>query len=333
MSVGPVALPAPDPPDFGRMVSQRLARLRREMQARDIHGTVLLHGPNVTYATGFVPEAVDASHAYHRRSVAIVSAAGGPARLHPHGPDGATGGTAPLGAASRGGGRAVAAATAGADRRAPLWPELDDGAEAVRAAIFEVLGDCAGRRVAVDAVTGAMARAGVLAGAELVDASRIVGPARVVKTPDELACIDRAQQRTERAMVAAQAACRPGVRRAEVAGAFLVALRNVEAVGGGAGRGGAGTSGMGGLVAPFQNGIDPIFQSMPARRDGGSRTSTGHVAFPTGVDNPAFAEGDWCGWTPAWAIGAICPTSAAPGWWGAARTPPSSRCSTAGWLC
>ena len=31
---------------------------------------------------------------------------------------------------------------------------------------------------------------------------------------------------------------------------------------------------------------------MPAHRDGGPRTSTGHVAFPTGVDNPVFAEGD-----------------------------------------
>ena len=31
---------------------------------------------------------------------------------------------------------------------------------------------------------------------------------------------------------------------------------------------------------------------MPTRRDSGLRTSTGHVAFPTGVDDPVFAEGD-----------------------------------------
>ncbi len=255
--------------DLGRMAAERLGRLRDQMQAQGVDGAVLLHGPHVTYATGHVPEAVDASHANHRRAVAIVGAADGPARLHAHDPVGD-----------------VAAACA--EVGAPLWPELDDAAAAVGAAIAEVLGDVTGRRVAVDAVTGAMARAGVLDGAELVDASRVLGPARMVKTDDELACIDEAQRQTERAMGAAQAACVPGATRAEVAGAFLAALRD----------GGAGTD----LAAlrdsdassgfDYRNGIDPIFQPMPAHRDGGPRTSTGHVAFPTGVDNPVLAEGD-----------------------------------------
>ena len=246
-------------PDLGRMGQQRLARLRQGMQIRDVHGAVLLHGPNIAYATGFVGEAVDASHARHRRAVAIVGASDGLPRLHAHGPHEAV----------------AAAVSAGAECSAPLWPELDDGAEAVAAAIRDVLGDCAGRRVAVDAVTGAMARAGVLAEADLVDASRVLAPARVVKTPDELACIDQAQRWTERAMVPAKHACVPGATRAEVAGAFLVALRGLEA-GGGA----------------CHNVIDPIFQPMPVRHDRGPRTSTGHVAFPTGVDNPVFAEAD-----------------------------------------
>ena len=248
---------APAAPDLRRMGTERLARLRHQMQARDIHGAVLLHGPNVSYATGYVPDAVDASHANHRRAVAVVGAAGGPARLHAHG-------------------AAAGTAAACAEVGPPLWPELDDGVAAVGAAIAEVLGDLAGRRVAVDGVTGAMARAGVLDGAELVDASRVLGPARVVKTGDELACIDQAQRHTERAMAAAQAACVPGATRAEVAGAFLAALRGGDP----------------GADAAYRNGIDPIFQPMPARRDGGPRTSTGHVAFPTGVDDPVFAEGD-----------------------------------------
>ena len=237
---------------------------------------MLLHGPNVSYATGHVPEAVDASHANYRRAVAIVGAADGPPRLHAHDD--------------------VGAAAACAEVGAPLWPELDDGAAAVGAAIAEALGDVTGRRVAVDAVTGAMARAGVLDGAELVDASRVLGPARVVKTSDELACIDQAQRHTERAMDAAQAACTPGATRAGVAGAFLAALRDGDATSGGAGigpaalRDGDATSGGAGLA--YCNGIDPIFQPMPARRDGGPRTGTGHVAFPTGVDNHVFAEGD-----------------------------------------
>ena len=243
--------------DFGRMGSERLARLRDQMRAQGVDGAVLLHGPHVTYATGHVPDAVDASHANHRRAVAIVDSAAGPARLHAHDPVGDV---------------AAVCAEAGA----PLWPELDDGAAAVGTAIAEVLGDVAGCRVAVDGVTGAMARAGVLDGAELVDASRVLGPARVVKTADELACIDQAQRHSERAMGAAQAACAPGATRAEVAGAFLAALRNGDP----------------GLSLAYSNEIDPIFQPMPAHRDGGPRTSTGHVAFPTGVDNPVFAEGD-----------------------------------------
>ena len=254
--------------DLRRMGSERLARLRAEMQAQGVDGAVLMGGPNVCYATGHVPEAVDASHANHRRAVVIVSATDGPSRLHAHDPVG----------------EAVAA---GAESGGPLWPELDDGAAGVGAAIAEVLGDVTGRRVAVDALTGAMARAGVLDGAELVDASRVVGAARVIKTADELACIDQAQRRTERAMIAAQDACVPGATRAEVAGVFLAALRD-----GDTGPGLAYRNGTAETSSAYRNGIDPIFQPMPARRDGGSRTSTGHVAFPTGVDNPVFAKGD-----------------------------------------
>ena len=242
---------------------ERLARLREQMGAQGVDGAVLMHGPHVTYATGHVPEAVDASHANHRRAVAIVGAAEGPARLHAHDP-------------------VSDAVPAGAEVGGALWPELDEGVAAVGEAVAEVLGDVTGRRVAVDGVTGAMARAGVLDGAELVDASRVLGPARVVKTADELDCIDQSQRHTEQAMRAARAACVPGAARSQVAGAFLSALREGDA----AGQGGDGAG------QAHRNGIDAIFQPMPARRDGGPRTSTGHVAFPTGVDNPVFSEGD-----------------------------------------
>ena len=249
------------------MGAERLARLREQMRVQGVDGAVLLHGPNVCYATGHVPAAVDTSHANHQRAVAIVSAADGPARLHSHDP--------------------ATDATAGSETGAPLWPELDDGAAALESAIAEVLGDVAGLRVAVDAMTGAMVRAGVLDGAALIDASRVVGAAQVIKTADELACIDQAQRWTERAMTGAQEACVPGASRAEVAGAFLAALRDGDLEQGLAYR-----NGIAATVAAYQNGIDPIFQPMPVRRDSGPRTSTGHVAFPTGVDNPVFARGD-----------------------------------------
>ena len=281
------------------MGSERLARLREQMQAQGVDGAVLLHGPNVCYATGHVPDAVDASHANYRRALAIVSAAGGPARLHAHGPAGESAGCADLGvplwpelddeaaAAAAGAGADAGAATAarvGADAGAATVARVGVGgvgaagvgAGGVAAAVAEVLGSVAGRRIAVDGMTGAMVRAGALDGAELVDAGRVLGPARVVKTVDELACIDRSQRRTEQAMAAAQEACVPGASRAAVAGALLAALDDGDP----------------GPGAAFRNEIDPIFQPMPDRRDGGPRTSTGHVAFPTGVDNPVYVEGD-----------------------------------------
>jgi Xaa-Pro aminopeptidase len=155
--------------------------------------------------------------------------------------------------------------------QAGVWPELDEGAALLARTLADITGGLAGRRVAVDVQTGAMLRAGVLDGASLVDAGSVVGAAKVVKTDDELACITEAQRRNEVAMVAAQQACVPGATRGEVAGAFLAALREV------------------GVEA---NMIDPIFQPMPRSVADGPRTTTGDVAFPTGVGNPVFAKDD-----------------------------------------
>jgi Xaa-Pro aminopeptidase len=223
-------------PDLARLHAERLAKVRASMAEQGVDALVLLHGPHVAYATGHVPEAVDVGHALHCRPVAVVTADD----VRVHGP--------------------------GAEHP-PLWPELDEQAAALRAAI----GDVRGRRVGVDELTGAMRRGGVLDGADLVDASRVLGPARLCKTADELACIDLAQRTNEEAMVATQAAAVPGARRSEVAGVFL--RRLVE-------------------LGCTSNLIDPIFEVVPRTRDGGCRTSTGHIAFPTGVGDPTFAEGD-----------------------------------------
>ncbi len=229
------------------MCAQRLARLRTEMAEQQVDAAVLLHGPNVSYATGFVPDAVDASHATFQRALAIVTQ--DRVRLHAHGrTDGLE---CEIGEA--------------------LWPELDDGIPAMRSALHEVAGALAGRRIAVDSVTGAMARAGLYDGAQLVDANRVLGPARLVKTADEVACIERSQILTERAMEPAREACVVGATRRDVAGVFLEALR-----------------GFGG----DHNEIDPIFQPMPRAQRDGPHTSSGAIAFPTGVGNPTYRKGD-----------------------------------------
>ncbi len=234
--------------DRARMRRERLDRLQTQMERQQVDAALLLHGPNVTYASGHVPDAVDASHINYRRPVAIVPAAG-PVHLFVH--DEVDHLDATVGAG--------------------LWPELDDDMGALRRAVAEAIGDTADRRIAVDTLTGAMARADVLAGAELVDASRILGPARVCKTADEVACIECSQIINEQAMAVARARCVPGASRSRVAGSYLRALRELGA---------------------DHNEIDPIFQVMPRSRSAGPRTSTGDVAFPTGIDDPVFAEGD-----------------------------------------
>jgi Xaa-Pro aminopeptidase len=243
------ALPVPD---LVRLRRTRLDRLRAEMEGQRIDAAVLLHGPHVTYATGHVPDAVDASHGIYQRPVAIVPRVGSP-RLHAH----------PTAAGD--------AAPADVRSGAALWPELDDGIPALMLALREAIGDVAGQRIAVDSITGAMARADVFAGAELVDATRVLGPARLCKTPDEVACIEHAQIINERAMEVARARCVPGARRSEVAGALLAEFRRLGA---------------------DHNEIDPIFQVMPRRRDDGVLSDQGAVAFPTGIEDPVFAEGD-----------------------------------------
>lgn len=152
-----------------------------------------------------------------------------------------------------------------------VWPELDEGAARLGDVLREVAGPLDGRRVAVDEQTGAMLRAGVLKDAAVADAAHVVGAAKLSKTADELACIAEAQRRNEAAMVGTQRALVPGATRSEVAGVFLSALRG---------------------LGVESNMIDPIFERMPRRVAEGPRTTTGGVAFPTGVDDTAFADGD-----------------------------------------
>lgn len=241
------------PIDVGRMWAERHARLQAAMAANGVDVAVLLHRPNVTYATGAPACGADVTYAAFERPVAVVVA--GEERPHLLGtgvPD-------------------LADAGVGAIVHSAVWPELDEGAEALARALADLAGPVAGRRVAVDVQTGAMLRHRVLDGAEAVDAAAVVGQAKVVKTADEVSCIAEAQRRNEAAMVAAREAARPGATRAEVAGVFLSELVEL------------------GVEA---NMIDPIFERMPRSLAAGPRTTTGHAAFPTGVDNPTFAEGD-----------------------------------------
>ena len=255
------ARPAPTPAiDVSRMRRERHARLQAELARRDVDVAVLLRGSHVAYATGLAVRGVDATHAVFERPVAVVVA--GEERPHLLWDD--------------------IDPALDVEPHPAVWPELDEGAESLARVLAEIAGVDGsdgggggdggdGRRVAVDEQSGAMLRRGVFGAEALLDAAELVGAAKLVKTADELACIGEAQRRNEAAMPAAQEALRPGATRGEVAGAFLAELHRL------------------GVDA---NLIDPIFQPMPRSIAAGPRTSTGHVAFPTGVADEAFAAGD-----------------------------------------
>jgi Xaa-Pro aminopeptidase len=236
--------------DVGRMGRERHARLQAEMARRGVDAALLLHGANVTYAAGSPGMAgADVSHAVFERPVAVVVAGEG----RPH----LLGGDADPGL--------------DVEHHPPAWPELDEGAEGLAGAVAEIVGPLAGRRLAVDEQTGAMLRTGVLRGADIADASHIIGAAKLRKTDDELACIEEAQRRNEEAMATVQDKARVGATRSEVAGAFLERLVELRVQ---------------------ANLIDPIFQPMPRAMAAGPRTTPRTIAFPTGVDDPTFGEGD-----------------------------------------
>ena len=234
--------------NVGRMRRERLTRLRHHMAAQDVAVVLLLHDPHIAYASGHVGQAVDTTHAVHQRSVAIIGQEG-PVHLFADRPS----------------------PDLAAEIHPPVFPELDESMAGLAEAIGMAIEPSNAGRLAIDEMTGAMLRSGLLDGFDLVDAGRILGPARLVKTVDELACIDRAQRINEVAMEEVRTACLPGVRRSELAGLFISRVRQL---------------GVDDVL------IDPIFQPMPRNLSDGPRTSTDHVAFPTGVEDPLFNEED-----------------------------------------
>ena len=110
-----------------------------------------------------------------------------------------------------------------------------------------------------------------LPGFDWVDAAEVMGAAKLMKTPDEVACIRRAQLLNELAMVDALRILRPGVRQIDLSAAFL---RRVFELGASAG------------------GIDPIWQVMAPTRELGPWTLHGDLAYPTVTTDRFLREGD-----------------------------------------
>ena len=239
----------PDLPDLARMRRERFQKLQDQLSAGGLDGLVLLGSSAVTYATGTAMPAQDGDRAALFRAVAVVVSGDSAPHLYTLFADGAP------------------AELPSDHLHGPLFPDLDDGIDLFAKALAEHFS--AGARLGVDHQSHAMLRG--LSGFEWVDASGVMGAAKIVKTVDEVACIRQAQLLNELAMVDALRALRPGVRQIDLSAVFL---RRVFELGASSG------------------GIDPIWQVMAPSRELGPWTLHGDLAYPTVTTDRFLRHGD-----------------------------------------
>ncbi len=240
--------------DLARMRRYRHARLQAAMARRGVTALYCAAGGAVQYAAG--PEVVtgDAGRATYRRTAALVVAGDDHPHLFTPWPEGAP------------------TELDGEHVHPPLATETSLGAQAALDAICEIVG-AVPERLAADDLSAPLYLAATerLVEGALVDAGAVLGPARIVKSPDELACIRAAQHLNETAMYDVQAALRPGMRPTDLTSVFFARIFEL------------GTTG---------NAIDPIFQVMPDSIASGPFTTHGDVAFPLTPSHRILEDGD-----------------------------------------
>ena len=231
------------------MRRERFQRLQDQLEAQGIDGLVLVTSSSVEYATGAAVPGQDGDRAALFRAVAVVVKGDSAPHLYTNYVDG------------------VPADLPDDHLHGPLFPDLDDGIDRFAEALNDHFST--GARIGVDHQTHPMLRA--LQHFDWADASDVVGPAKITKTPDEVACIRQAQLLSEVAMVDALKILRPGVRQIDLSAVFL---RRVFELGASAG------------------GIDPIWQVMAPSRELGPWTLHGDLAYPTVTTDRFLREGD-----------------------------------------
>ncbi|MGJ6123113.1 Xaa-Pro peptidase family protein [Mycolicibacterium sp. Y3] len=247
-------LDIPAEPDFTRMRREVSARLRAAMADQGVDALVLLGNGSVMYATGIAWPLADAGLSHVERPVAVVLAGD----EYPH-----------LFLPFREG--AAMESELPADHlHGPVYLEFDEGV-AEFAKILTALVP-AGGTIATDELTGAMRRAGTaLFPVAPVDAAPVVGAAKLVKTIDQIACLQRACQITEQAVSEIQKSLVPGVRQIDLSAEFV--RRTFE-------------------LGATTNMFDSIWQVMPASRAEGTWTTTGDLALPLLTTERELQQGD-----------------------------------------
>ena len=255
-AVNSSAVEIPELPDTARMYRECGARLRDSMKDKGVDALVLIGNGNVVYATGVSWRLLDAGLSHVERPVAIVLAND----EHPH-----------LFMPMREG--SVSECEVPADHvYGPLYLEFDEGVEHFAKVLTELVP--AGASVAVDELTGAMRRAQsrLFPAGPPSDAAQVVGPAKLVKTPDQVSCVRNACRITEEAMADVQKALAPGVRQIDLSAAFV--RRAFE-------------------LGATANMLEAIWQVMPTTKtSGGVWTTTGDLALPLLTTERELVRGD-----------------------------------------
>lgn len=245
----------PETPDLTRMRRETGTRLRSAMAERGVDAMILLGNSAVVYATGTSWPLGDAGLSYVERPVAVVLADDDWPHLFLPFREGA----------------AHESELPADHLHGPVYLEFDEGVTDFARRLADLIP--AGAVIAVDECTGAMSRAAksLFPNGRPADAAAIVSAAKVVKTPDELACIRTAVRITDEAMVDVVKALAPGVRQIDLSASFL--RRAFEL----------------GAMASM---LEPIWQVMPPSKAEGVWTTHGDLALPLLSTERELAEGD-----------------------------------------
>ncbi|MCT9077462.1 M24 family metallopeptidase [Streptomyces fulvoviolaceus] len=245
----------PAVPDLTRMGRARGAKLRAAMAQQGVDALILLGNTAVSYATGVSWPLGDSGLAHADRPVAVVVADDPSAHLF-----------MPFRAGTS------AQEPLPADHlHPPVYLEYDEGVRNFAAVLADLVP--AGATVAADELTGAMRRAGksLFPGGSPSDAALVLAAAKLIKTPDELACIRTALRITEQAMADIAGSLAPGMRQIDLSAGFVRQAYEHGAL---------------------ANVLDPIWQVMPASREAGVWTTHGDLALPLLTTERELAKGD-----------------------------------------
>ncbi|MEV0360646.1 Xaa-Pro peptidase family protein [Nocardia sp. NPDC050697] len=245
----------PDVADRGRLRREVGARLRAAMTEHGVDALILLGNGAVTYATGTWWPLADAGLSHVERPVAVVLADDPIPHLFIQYGD--------IGPFDTG---------LPEDHLHPAaYLEFDEGVEQFARFVSQIVSP--GATIAVDEMTGAMRRHAPLLfpAAAPGDAAVVVGAAKVIKTPDEIATLRTACRITDEAMVDVQAVLDPGIRQIDLSAKFT--RRAFEL----------------GAVASM---LEPIWQVMPHTKAEGVWTTHGDLALPLLSTERELAAGD-----------------------------------------